>query len=52
MPQHGPSEAPPSPTLYHDSTKHIPAFFSFYKAQQDIPGLMKDPVSKNKAETP
>ena len=24
MPQHGPAEAPPSPTPYHASTKHIP----------------------------
>jgi hypothetical protein len=30
MPQHGPSEAPPSPTLYQTSTKQIPSFSFFF----------------------
>jgi hypothetical protein len=43
MPQHGSTEAPPSPTPYLTSTQHIPVFFffsfSFYKTQQSLVGF-------------
>jgi hypothetical protein len=34
MPQYGPTEVPPSTSPYCNSTKHILAFFPFYKIQQ------------------
>ena len=35
MPQHGPAEAPPSPTPYHTSIKHIPGLSVFLQNTTD-----------------